>query len=254
MAIVDVHGVKMFVHEAGEGKRGVPLVLVHGAGASSAIWLSVIGRLARDRRVIAIDLPGHGRSGGDPRSIEELRDAVGLTCAALCLPPAILIGHSMGGLVVLDAALAWPDKVAGVVSVASGATIPVSSAIFEALASWPKWPAVFAELAYAPEMPRDQRRRAAALASTASQARTEADYRAVAGYDARDRVRELRAPLLAVTGADDLMTPPKLGAALAAAAPGGKYVELAGSGHMPMQEKPAQLAAAIGGFLAGIQG
>lgn len=243
----------MFYREAGRGP-GTPMVLVHGAGGTSSIWLPIINRLARDRRVIALDLPDHGRSTGRAGSIEQMRDAVGLACAILCLPPSILVGHSLGGLVVLDAALAWPDKVAGVVSVMSGARLKVSQAVFEALApaSWPRWNDMVAEVSYSPETPAELRRRGARLATTCGRERTEADFRAVAAFDARARACELRPPLLVVTGAHDLMTPPKWGEALAASVPGARHVVLEACGHMPMHERPDALVDAIAGFAAGI--
>jgi pimeloyl-ACP methyl ester carboxylesterase len=247
-------GKTLSYREAGVGKPGTPMVLVHGAGANAGVWMPVMGRLARHRRVVAIDLPDHGRSGGRADSIEEMRDAVGLLCAVLCLPKAILVGHSMGGLVVLDAGLAWPDKVEAVVSVMSGARLKVSQGVFDALgvAAWPKWTDMFAEVSYSPETPRDVRRRGAALATATSRERAEADFKAVAQYDARARAPALLPPLLVVTGAHDLMTPPKWGEALAASVPGARHEVLERCGHMPMHEQPDRLVDAIDRFTAGI--
>ena len=57
------HGARLHYAERGERREGAPSVLlVHGAGASSAIWMMAMARLARAGRVVAIDLPGHGPS------------------------------------------------------------------------------------------------------------------------------------------------------------------------------------------------
>jgi pimeloyl-ACP methyl ester carboxylesterase len=240
--------------EAGEG--GVPAVFVHGAGASSSIWLGVMNRFARQRRAIAVDLPGHGRSEGFTTSIEQCRDAVGATCAHLCLPASVLIGHSMGGLVVIDAALAWPDKVAGVVVVMSGARLGVSELIFQALAedNWPRWPDLAQETWYSPATPADVRRRSTSVACVASREQTEADFRAVRAYDARPRIAEIKCPTLVITGEDDRLTPAKWGEALAAAVPGARHARIAHCGHMPMHERPDELSAVISEFLSAFPG
>lgn len=227
-------------------------MFVHGAGASSAVWLGTMHRFARERRVVAVDLPGHGRSPGTLTSIEQARDAVGETCAHLCLPASVLIGHSLGGLVVLDAALAWPDKVAGVVLVTSGARLGVSEIIFQTLApeNWPRWPDLMRDWCYSPSTSAAARERSTAVACVASREQTEADFRAVRGYDARPRLGGLRCPLLVVAGEDDKMTPAKWSDALVAAVPGARLARLPHCGHMPMHERPDDLAAVIGEFLS----
>src|SRR5207244_303534 len=87
----------------------LPVVLIHGAATSSAIFLDAARRLGHERRVLAPDLPGpRGIAGpsldlpdpppdpsSNPPTIAAYRDAVGAFCAALCLERAILVGHSM---------------------------------------------------------------------------------------------------------------------------------------------------------------
>src|SRR5262245_30389763 len=106
MPLYSVRSQRVHVAEAGETRLGPPIVLVHGAGASSAVWLELVGRLARHHRVVALDVPGHGRSEGTVESVEEWRDAIATTAATMCLPPSILVGHSLGGAAALIAALA----------------------------------------------------------------------------------------------------------------------------------------------------
>src|SRR4051794_19481941 len=100
------------VRDEGDSKKA-PLVLIHGAGSSSVIWIDVLKRLAGRRRVIAIDLPGHGQSAPwHETSLDLYRDAVGTICATLGVKSALLVGHSMGGAVALKCALAWPERLA----------------------------------------------------------------------------------------------------------------------------------------------
>src|SRR5262245_42309102 len=124
-------GARVHYAERGERREGAtPVVLVHGAGASSAIWMMAMARIARRAYVVAIDLPGHGpspapgdRAGG--LTITGYRDAVGLLAATLCAGPSVLVGHSMGALVAVEAALAWPDKVRGLVLCGAAPRLPV---------------------------------------------------------------------------------------------------------------------------------
>ncbi len=242
-------GVRLRYREAGAARPGPPLLFVHGAGASSAVWLGMLHRLARMRRCVALDLPGHGRSEGAVASIDEMKDAVGLVAATLCLGPSVLVGHSMGGLVALAAALAWPDKVAGLALVGTAARIGVSEPFVRILRDeWARWPRFLAEGGYSPETSADVRRRSASIACAASQAQTVADYTALAQVDFRPRLGELRTPTVVISGAHDLMALPKWGAAAAAAIPGARYVELPRCGHFAMHEQPEALAALLRDF------
>jgi pimeloyl-ACP methyl ester carboxylesterase len=230
-----------------------PILLIHGAGTSSSIWLGIRGRLARRRRVVAMDLPGHGRRTAERvESAEGWRDAVAHTAVAECLGPAILVGHSLGGAAAMMAALAWPDKVAGLVIVASAPRFTVSPQLLETLElRFGRWPEVFAELAYSPETPAEVRKRGAALACTASREQTVADFRAAAEVDLRPRLGEIACPTWILAGADDLITPPKWGEALAAGIRGATLFKFPRTGHMPMHEAPDAVAGAIDEFAAG---
>ncbi|AXG80256.1 alpha/beta fold hydrolase [Streptomyces paludis] len=91
------------LHVHDHGGDGPPLVLLHGAGRSHADWAATAPLLARRHRVLAVDLPGHGRSehttnawtfDGAVASIERVLTAYGI-------PEAIPVGHSLGGMVTL---------------------------------------------------------------------------------------------------------------------------------------------------------
>src|ERR1700744_1754173 len=92
--------------EGGERRPDRPsAVFIHGSGSGSASWGMVTARVARAAHTVAIDLPGHGPSAAaDPAalSMARYRDAVGELCAALCLGPSVLVGHSLGALVAIE--------------------------------------------------------------------------------------------------------------------------------------------------------
>lgn len=105
--------------ELGEG--GTPLVLVHGFGGDLNNWLFNHPTLAAERRVIALDLPGHGESAkalqrGD---LDELSETVLALLDHLDIAKAHLAGHSMGGAVSLNVARLAPQRVASLSLVAS---------------------------------------------------------------------------------------------------------------------------------------
>jgi pyruvate dehydrogenase E2 component (dihydrolipoamide acetyltransferase) len=118
---VEVGGRLLRYLDLGEG--GTPLVLVHGFGGDLNNWLFNHPALAVDRRVIALDLPGHGESGKHLQTGEadELSGAVLALLDHLNLSRVHLAGHSMGGLVALSIARQAPERVASLVLIASAA-------------------------------------------------------------------------------------------------------------------------------------
>jgi pimeloyl-ACP methyl ester carboxylesterase len=98
--------------------HGPTVVLVHGLGSRAEHWLPVARRLARQYRVVLVELPGHGSSGmPEPFSLERATQALGQALDAESREPVILVGHSVGGLVAVSAALAQPQRVRGLVLV-----------------------------------------------------------------------------------------------------------------------------------------
>ncbi|HVZ73763.1 MAG TPA: alpha/beta hydrolase [Polyangia bacterium] len=238
-------GERVHYAERGERREGEPpVVLVHGAGASSAIWMMTMARLARSGRVVAIDLPGHGPSplgagGLGALSIEAYRDAVGLLAATLCLGPSVLVGHSMGALVALEAALAWPDKVRGLVLCGAAPRLPVSDELQALLrddpARVPEWVAAHGLSA---QVKPAVRRAFLAAGIVTPPAVTRADFAAVRATDLSDRVTNLTTPTVWLDGADDGIVAPGEGRR-------GEVRRLEGVGHLIPIEAPAAIADAV---------
>ncbi|MFO0848978.1 MAG: alpha/beta fold hydrolase [Gemmataceae bacterium] len=114
-----VNGVKMYYEVHGSGE---PVVLLHGAFMTiTNNWAGWIDELAKTRKVIAVELQGHGRTADIPRDItaENLADDVAALLGQLEIPRADLIGYSMGGGVAMQCAIRHPDKVRKVVVISS---------------------------------------------------------------------------------------------------------------------------------------
>jgi pimeloyl-ACP methyl ester carboxylesterase len=103
------------------GGDGSPLVLVHGLGGTIENWRGLAPALAAHHRVLVPDLPGHGRSSPLPeaRDVDALADAVLGIGDAEEIRGAVWIGHSLGGVVALRAAMLRPDAVRGLVLAAA---------------------------------------------------------------------------------------------------------------------------------------
>lgn len=133
------------IHYVEQGSGAQTLLLVHGLGGMSANYsYAMLGELARDYRVVAIDRPGSGYSTRAKRASAALAvqaDVLAGVIDALQLGRPMLVGHSLGGAVVLATALRHPDKVCGLSLIAPLTHMPASgpSPVFAALAIRQAW-------------------------------------------------------------------------------------------------------------------
>jgi 3-oxoadipate enol-lactonase len=103
------------------GGEGPPLILVHGLGGAAANWTELAPLLVPNHRLLVPDLPGHGGSEALPAvsGLEPFADRVAALAAREGMLPAPVVGHSLGGAVVLRLALRHPDEVSAVVLAAA---------------------------------------------------------------------------------------------------------------------------------------
>ena len=114
-----VNGINMYYEVHGGGE---PVVLLHGAFMTiTNNWAGWISELSKTRKVIAVEMQGHGRTADVPREItyENLADDVAALLDELEIPRADLIGYSMGGAVAMQCAIRHPDKVRRAVIISS---------------------------------------------------------------------------------------------------------------------------------------
>jgi pimeloyl-ACP methyl ester carboxylesterase len=237
-----------------------PVVLVHGLGGSWQNWLENIPRMAAEgRRVIALDLPGHGFS-EMPReqiSIAGYGATVNALCDELDLGEVVLVGNSMGGFVSAETAIQFPDRVERLVLI-SAAGITTSDVTRAPLMAASRVFALVAALAAArsetlvarprlripmfAQIIRYPRRIRADLLHeiTYSSGRKGFTHAlgAILGYDFRDRLTEISCPTLIIWGKHDMLVPDKDADEYERLIPNSRKVVLNETGHMAMLERP----------------
>lgn len=110
-----------------------PIVLIHGVGGNHMVWPAAMRR-ADGRRVIAVDLPGHGRSEGCAfQSVERYSGSLNAVLKSAGVYRAIFVGYSLGGQVALQYSLEHPDQCAGLGMIASSAGPAVPSSLIDLL-------------------------------------------------------------------------------------------------------------------------
>jgi pimeloyl-ACP methyl ester carboxylesterase len=192
------------------GKGEPAVVLVHCWSCDRRLWDDVVPRLARDRQVVTLDLAGHGESGQDRKdwTIPAFGEDVKAVVLALGLRKVVLVGHSMGGPVTLEAARLLPGRVLGLVPVDTGLDVEKTNTreeIAAYLAPFEKDYRATAErftrqYMFTPKSDPAVVERVVAKTVSAPPQIAIACLRAAFGYDARQTLREVRVPAHAVNG------------------------------------------------------
>lgn len=238
------------------------VVFLHGAGLDHS-WFALQSRYFgyHGKNVLALDLPGHGRSAGPPlASVEALAEWVMRVLDAAGVGRASLVGHSLGSLIALECAARHPQRVERIALLGTAFPMKVSDGFLEAARNnehaaydmdtiW----------GHAPQVPLggnpypgmwmygDTLARLERLAPGVLYAGLKACNDYTAGLESAAKVK---CPALFLLGQRDLMTPPRAAAALVQAIPGARTVSIASSGHSLMAEAPDAVLDALIEFLA----
>jgi pimeloyl-ACP methyl ester carboxylesterase len=240
-----------------EGPRdgdGVPLVFIHGWTADRHRWDDQFAHFAVGRRVIRLDLRGHGEStGAGARTVDELAADVVALLDHLEVDRFVPVGHSMGGMIAQTLALAHPERVERVVLVDSISRMTYSRArglllAVSTLLPFKLFVAVNIQRAFAPGYPKDKIRAYIDASAATPREVVMTCYGAMRAFDVLDRVHEITAPTLIVHGYHDIQLPLSQMLRMANAYPDA-VVRIVDAGHELPVEKPARLTALIDGFV-----
>jgi 3-oxoadipate enol-lactonase len=258
-----VQGIATYLHHVGPSvlpevlpdlSRGHPILCLHDAGQSGAVFTALLAKLAEAHSPVAFDQPAHGRSAelDSLGSIERMAEFSASLLALLGVERPVLVGHGMGGSVALECALSKRVTPRALVLVGAAASWTIPEERLERMRRVTEGKAT-----------REWRRERCSPSATpellrglfAEDARTDpratyADQLACVSWSVEERLGELAVPTLLVSGEDE---EPELAAAaerLAARIPGTRAERIAKAGHMLPFEQPEALASAILGFLA----
>jgi pimeloyl-ACP methyl ester carboxylesterase len=221
--------------------RGALFVLLHAAGSTAGMWRRQLTGLAAEHSVVAIDLPGHGRSSGidGPASIEDGATVVLRVLDALRLRPCVLVGRSMGGAIALVVASRASERVRALVLACSSARFTLSDEMVATArdVARGRLPQQFTTDTFSPATGMDVMREA-----WMEQVKTDprvrlTDLLACRAFDGHALLPGIRVPTLVVAGADDAITPVAQAEALAAGIPGARFEVLAQAGHQAPLEQ-----------------
>ena len=236
------------------------VVFVHGAGFDHSAWVMPARHYARKGwRVIAPDLPAHGRSGGMALdSIEAMADWLSALLDALAVDAAAVVGHSMGSLVALAAAGRHPARVTKLALLGTSATMRVAPVLLDAARD--DHPAAF-DMANSWSHSTAGRRgglgnpgvwiygSARRLLQRCAPGVYHADLRACDRFAGAAYLDRIGVPALIIAGARDQMTPARAGLALSDKLANAQHLVLPGSGHALMTEQPNAVLDALVDFL-----
>jgi pimeloyl-ACP methyl ester carboxylesterase len=230
------------------------LVLIHGSGQDSGFWVHQMAAFEPVANVVALDLPGHGDSQG--QGMESLpgyaQEVMAFIERIKALHP-IPAGLSLGGAIVLQMLLDYPDRLAGGILMNTGARLRVQQEIFDRIqADFSGFLDYLRTLALSPQSNADLLWPRVLECTTASPDVTVRDYRACNNFDVMERLGTVRTPVLVLTATDDYLTPPKYGQFMADNIPHARLVSIGHAGHFAPFEKPAEVNRALAGYLESI--
>jgi 3-oxoadipate enol-lactonase len=252
-----------FSYEAAGNPVSPPLVFLHGIGGAARGWRHQLDAFSDRYHAIAWDMPGYGGSAALPAvSIATLADALRDFLQQVGAAKPVLVGHSIGGMIVQQFLVQHPDGARAV------ALAQTSSAFGNAAGDWQK---NFIEARLGP-LDRGETMRTLApslvkglvgddpdptgmeLARDCMASVPEATYRAtmlsMLGFDLRAALKNIAVPTLVLSGSKDKNAPAPTMAKMASYIPSAEYIDIEAAGHLVNMERPNAFNAALDRFLS----
>ena len=245
------------------GRGAKTLVFLHGIGADHHAFDGDLAHFSARARSLAWDMPGYGESAPlEHMTIGTLADSLAALLDARGVERAVVVGHSMGGMVAQELVATRPERVAALALVAT------SPAFGDGSGEWQrrflesrlqplddgKTPADIAPTLVrgmvGPDADENGIATAIGCMSRVSVSTYRAALHAIVAFDRRASLGEIRCPTLALAAELDKVAPPRVMERMAGAIPGAFYRMIPGAGHLVNLERPREFQAALDGFLA----
>lgn len=246
---------------------GPALVFLHGVGGNQDSFDDQLRAFSPSWRAVAWDMPGYGKSPLPERiTWEGLAAALVALLDHLGAPRAVIVGHSMGGMVAQELSARHPGRLAALVLYATTSAFGGGDGSFtkqflaERLAPLERGlaPADIAEDLVrgmlAPGSPPEALRRAAATMATVTPAGYRASLECLVTFDRRADLERIACPTLVLSASADKLAPAKTMARMAEKIPGARLTCLDGLGHLAHLEAPERFDAALADFLGTLDG
>jgi pimeloyl-ACP methyl ester carboxylesterase len=227
------------------------IVFIHGSGGSSDLWKNQVDSLNTYMNTIAIDLPGHGRSGGSGMArVEDYSNAISDFIKKAEIPSPVPCGLSIGGAIVLQLMLDHEKMFKAAILVNTGARLRVMPLLFETIKNdYDKYlnsiPAFAVSGKTAPE------KISSFLAESAKcpPEVTFGDFTACDRFNVMEKLSLIKTPVLILTAEDDKLTPPKYGLFMKESINNASIIGIKDAGHLSPLEQPEAFNSAIIGWL-----
>ena len=222
------------------GTEGKPIVFLHGAGGSGLLFGNQFQAFRDHAQCYFVDLPGHGASRRFTvnGALKTYTDSVISFIGALDGPVALL-GHSMGGAVALEVALARPELLSNLILVGTGCRFPMSGKILNWLDSeYEHALDRIVRYCFSDSVHPDLLQTARAQMVRTPPDVVRSDFQACAAFNRCDSIHQVNVPTLIIAGGKDQMTPPDLSRQLAASIPNARLKIIQQGSHLVMLEQP----------------
>jgi pimeloyl-ACP methyl ester carboxylesterase len=229
------------------------VVLIHGAGGTHLHWPYNLRRL-NNHRVLAPDLPGHGKSEGiGEQSIDIYAEGIADWLQEIGIKKAVVIGHSMGGAIAQSLAFNHPKLVRGLILISTGPVLPVNQNLLEKISS-PATASAALDLitkwSYSKETDQKLIQQAREQMNAIRPTVIYGDLVACDHFNSTGRLAKIKAPTLILWGEDDKMTPFHLSRQLEESISDASLTIIPDAGHMVMLEQPERVAEEVINFLS----
>lgn len=245
---------------AERGQGGTAVLLLHGIGGGKAIWSDALDALAgAGYRAVAMDFPGYGGTPGAP-TLATMVDAVAALQAQLGAARCVLVGHSMGGMVVQEFLARGGSADAAVLACTSPAFgraegdwqarfVAERLAPLDAGLGMAGMAARLVPGMVAPAASETVCRLAIDVMSAVPEASYRSALQAIVAFDRREALAHIAVPVLCLAGEHDRTAPPAVMQRMAQRIEGAHYLGLPDAGHIANIEQPAAFNAALVSFL-----